>query len=62
MTAHRTFAETAATDFTRRHIGPSPRDIDAMLETVGARSLTALMSETLPGSIRQREALDLERR
>jgi glycine dehydrogenase len=59
MTAHRTFAETAATDFTRRHIGPSPRDIDAMLETVGARSLTALMSETLPGSIRQREALDL---
>ncbi len=23
----------AATDFVRRHIGPSPRDIEAMLET-----------------------------
>jgi len=51
----------AATDFVRRHIGPSPRDIDAMLETVGARSLQALMSETLPPSIRQKAPLNLER-
>jgi glycine dehydrogenase len=49
----------AATDFMRRHIGPSPRDIKAMLETVGAKSLTALMSETLPSSIRQQAPLDL---
>ena len=48
-----------ATNFARRHIGPSPRDIDAMLETVGAKSLAALMSETLPSSIRQQEPLDL---
>ena len=27
----------AATDFVRRHIGPSPRDITAMLETVAAK-------------------------
>jgi glycine dehydrogenase len=51
----------AATDFVRRHIGPSPRDIKAMLETVGASSLQALMSETLPSSIRQQAPLDLGR-
>src|SRR5438874_12528673 len=49
----------AATTFVRRHIGPSPRDIDAMLETVGAKSLDALMAETLPSSIRQQTTLDL---
>ncbi|MFB9263000.1 aminomethyl-transferring glycine dehydrogenase [Bradyrhizobium erythrophlei] len=51
----------AATDFVRRHIGPSPRDINAMLETVGAQSLGALMGETLPLSIRQQAPLDLGR-
>src|SRR5437762_285138 len=51
----------AATDFVRRHIGPSPRDVAAMLESVGARSLGALMSETLPSSIRQKTPLDLGR-
>src|SRR5579863_7355228 len=50
--------EPAAT-FVRRHIGPSPRDVAAMLETVGAASLNALMAETLPASIRQRAPLDL---
>ena len=49
----------AAADFARRHIGPSPRDIAAMLETVGASSLPALMAETLPSSIRQKTPLDL---
>src|SRR6201997_3448905 len=51
----------AATTFVRRHIGPSPRDVAAMLETVGAPSLSALMSETLPGAIRQKAPLDLGR-
>src|SRR5487761_1788994 len=50
-----------ATTFVRRHIGPSPRDIAAMLETVGATSLKALMAETLPSSIRQDTPLDLGR-
>jgi glycine dehydrogenase len=50
--------EPAAT-FVRRHIGPSPRDVGAMLETVGAKSLGALMAETLPSSIRQKAPLDL---
>src|SRR2546423_1514310 len=49
----------AATTFVRRHIGPSPRDVDAMLETVGAKTLGALMDETLPSSIRQKAPLDL---
>ena len=59
MTAHRKPSDEAATTFVRRHIGPSPRDISAMLETVGAKSLDALMAETLPSSIRQQAPLDL---
>src|SRR6516165_9665582 len=49
----------AATGFARRHIGPSSRDMAAMLETVGASSLSALMAETLPATIRQKAPLDL---
>src|SRR6201991_718168 len=48
-----------ATTFVRRHIGPSPRDVSAMLETGGAKTLGALMDETLPSSIRQKAPLDL---
>src|SRR5262249_27738705 len=51
----------AETSFARRHIGPSPRDVAAMLETVGAKSLGQLMNETLPGAIRQKAPLDLGR-
>src|SRR5256714_10912822 len=58
MSAHRKPAE-AATTFVRRHVGPSPRDVTAMLEVVGAKSLGELMGETLPGSIRQKTPLDL---
>src|SRR5712672_1434160 len=61
MTAQRKPANEAATTFARRHIGPSPRDVAAMLETVGAASLGALMAETLPSSIRQKAPLDLGR-
>jgi len=59
MTAHRKPADEAATTFARRHIGPSPRDVAAMLETVGAKSLGVLMAATLPSSIRQKAPLDL---
>src|SRR5579859_115544 len=54
-------AEEAATTFVRRHIGPSPRDVAAMLDVVGAKSIGDLMSETLPPSIRQKAPLDLGR-
>src|SRR3954453_9727550 len=60
MTAQRKSTGEAATNFVRRHIGPSPGDVEAMLETVNAASLSALMSETLPGSIRQKQPLALD--
>ena len=59
MTMHHRHANEPAASFVRRHIGPSPRDVSAMLETVGAKSLAALMAETLPSSIRQQAPLDL---
>ncbi|NVN84633.1 MAG: aminomethyl-transferring glycine dehydrogenase [Rhodopseudomonas sp.] len=58
MTTHRRPID-AAHDFVRRHIGPSPQDIAAMLRTVGAKSLDQLMDETMPASIRQRTPLQL---
>src|SRR3984957_18500476 len=61
MTAHRKPAVEPAAAFVRRHIGPSPRDVAAMLETVGAKSLGELMATTLPSSIRQQAPLDLGR-
>jgi len=58
MTMHRPSNEPATT-FARRHIGPSPRDIEEMLKTIGASSLDALMGETLPANIRLNRPLDL---
>jgi glycine dehydrogenase len=42
----------------RRHIGPSPSEIAAMLEVVGASSVDALIDAIVPGDIRQAEPLD----
>ncbi|MDB5553734.1 MAG: gcvP [Rhizobium sp.] len=54
----------------RRHIGPSPEEMDAMLGVIGYENLDALIDDTVPGSIRlkaplkwdkpltEREALD----
>jgi glycine dehydrogenase len=53
-------AETAAataeaasreTAFASRHIGPSPADVQSMLETIGLDSIDQLIAETVPGSI-----------
>ncbi|MCL4675335.1 MAG: aminomethyl-transferring glycine dehydrogenase, partial [Pararhodobacter sp.] len=41
----------------RRHIGPSPSEMDEMLQAVGAESLDALIDETVPPSIRQDKPL-----
>ena len=47
------------TDFgNRRHIGPSPAEMQAMLSRVGAESLEALIEETVPPAIRQSQPLD----
>ncbi len=42
----------------RRHIGPSPTEMEAMLEVVGAASLDALIDETVPKGLRQAEPLE----
>ncbi|MFT7135458.1 MAG: glycine dehydrogenase, partial [Akkermansiaceae bacterium] len=42
----------------RRHIGPSPAEMSEMLKTVGAQSLAALIDDTMPAKIRQKEPLD----
>ncbi len=42
----------------RRHIGPSPAEMAEMLRVVGADDLNALMDDTLPANIRQKEPLD----
>jgi len=44
----------------RRHIGPSPAEMDEMLKVVGADSLDALIEQTVPASIRQADTLDWE--
>jgi glycine dehydrogenase len=59
MTAHFKPLNEPATTFARRHIGPAPRDVALMLQALGSTSLSALMAETLPGSIRQQAPLDL---
>ncbi|MCP3054968.1 aminomethyl-transferring glycine dehydrogenase [Aurantimonas sp. LRZ36] len=42
----------------RRHIGPSPAEMGAMLALLGADSLDAFIDETVPASIRQKEPLE----
>jgi glycine dehydrogenase len=42
----------------RRHIGPSPSEMDEMLKAIGADSLDALIDATIPKSLRQDEPLD----
>ncbi len=45
--------------FARRHIGPSDRDLTAMLAALGMNSLDALIDATIPPNLRTARALDL---
>ncbi len=45
--------------FVTRHVGPSSQDVEKMLAVVGAKSLDALASETVPENIRLNRALAL---
>ena len=47
-------------DFATRHIGPTSRDVDAMLDVVGVRSIDDLIAQTVPASIHDREPLELD--
>jgi glycine dehydrogenase len=49
----------SAVPFVRRHVGPSPEDIDQMASAVGAQSLDDLIDQTVPESIRLRTPLNL---
>jgi glycine dehydrogenase len=53
-------AELSCEKFSDRHIGPRPDEVAAMLATIGAQSLDALMDETLPSSIRLRGAMAID--
>ncbi|HEV7826060.1 MAG TPA: aminomethyl-transferring glycine dehydrogenase [Mycobacteriales bacterium] len=60
MSDRPTLAELAAgVPFSRRHIGPSPDDLAAMLKVVGLPSVDALLDAAVPEAIRSTERLDL---
>lgn len=42
----------------RRHIGPSPEEMQDMLDTIGVSSLDELIDSTIPASIRQKDNLN----
>ena len=46
--------------FLRRHVGPSSKDIEEMLETINAPSLDALIDQTVPKQIRVKKPLSLQ--
>ena len=45
----------------RRHIGPSPAEMDLMFATLGVSSLQQLIDETVPEAIRQAEPLRFDK-
>jgi glycine dehydrogenase len=52
-------ADFDPSDFSRRHIGPSPGEMSEMLSTVGVSDIDELISQTVPDAIRQAEPLAL---
>ncbi|MEE8143539.1 MAG: glycine dehydrogenase, partial [Planctomycetota bacterium] len=46
-------------EFVRRHIGPRPADIQAMLDALGLKSLTELIEQAVPESILFQDRLDI---
>ena len=53
-----TFTDYKPYDFAnRRHIGPSPDEMTAMLKVIGYPSLDAMIDDTVPPSIRQKTPL-----
>ena len=48
-----------ADNFTNRHIGPRPQDLDEMLKVIGVSSIDELIDQTVPKGIRSEEGLHL---
>ena len=46
--------------FVNRHIGPSEKDVEQMLQVIGVRSVEELLSQVMPQSIRLRKPLALD--
>ncbi len=46
--------------FLKRHNGPSSRDVERMLKSIGLKSMDQLIDETVPSKIRFRKPLDIE--
>ncbi|MBD2056933.1 aminomethyl-transferring glycine dehydrogenase [Oculatella sp. FACHB-28] len=46
-------------EFERRHIGPSPADVEKMLEALAFSTLEALIDQTIPPAIRLQKPLEL---
>ncbi len=59
MSVSRSSVDFDPTDFSRRHIGPSPADMAAMLEVIGVADLDELIAQTVPEAIRQQTPLAL---
>jgi glycine dehydrogenase len=45
--------------FIRRHIGPSPKDVQAMLATVGYSSMESFMNAVVPDAVRSKQEFKL---
>ena len=45
--------------FEKRHNGPSPEEINSMLETIGINSMDQLIEDAIPSPIRKKQVLDL---
>lgn len=61
MSTSQTFTPSAYNPYdfaNRRHIGPSPAEMEEMLDTIGVSSLDALIDQTVPMAIRQLEPLN----
>jgi glycine dehydrogenase len=52
-------ADFDPSDFSRRHIGPSPGEMSQMLSTVGVSDISELIAQTVPDAIRQPDPLAL---
>lgn len=46
-------------DFAKRHLGPSPADVEKMCKIIGVKDLQELMEQTIPASVRRETTLDL---
>ena len=51
---------TGGEQFADRHIGPSPDDVERMLDTLGVASLDDLLDQAVPASIRDDKPLELD--